>query len=140
MVSGLSLNAPAPSGRSRAYRGQAQSLGQFPMPLGNRTLIYDSRGRGGIPTLLSKDSLPARLSRETPVQTIERLRLLARLRPAPPCFFRESPCSFPKAGRDWFGQNCIVSHAVRSLGAMSRPREFARHSRGLRRRWRVSVA
>src|SRR5262249_5907688 len=32
------------------------------------------------------------------------------------------------------------SHAVRSLGAMSRPREFARRSRGLRRRWRVSVA
>src|SRR5262249_8094362 len=34
----------------------------------------------------------------------------------------------------------MPSHAVRSLGAMSRPREFARHSRGLRRRWRVSVA
>src|SRR5262249_39795488 len=37
-------------------------------------------------------------------------------------------------------ESYMPSQAVRSLGAMSRPREFARHSRGLRRRWRVSVA
>jgi hypothetical protein len=53
----------------------------------------------GSPTLLSKHSLPccfpARSSRETPVQTIEMLSVLARLRLAPPCIFRKSPCIFP---------------------------------------------
>jgi hypothetical protein len=38
------------------------------------------------------------------------------------------------------GTPVTVSMLSRSLGVSIRPREFARHSRGLRRRWRVSVA
>jgi hypothetical protein len=44
------------------------------------------------------------------------------------------------AGRPSSGKACRPSQPVGSLGVMSRSRDFARHSRGLRRRWRVSVA
>src|SRR5262249_49573095 len=37
-------------------------------------------------------------------------------------------------------ESYMPSNPVGSLGGMSRPHEFARHSRGLRRRWRGSVA
>jgi hypothetical protein len=99
------------------------------------------RGFAGSPTLLSKYSLPcsfpARSSRETPVQAIEMLLVLARLRLAPPCIFRKSPCIFPNCRERQVGlrlhpqPRSPARHwpSSRSMGARALQSENPRHTR-----------
>jgi hypothetical protein len=86
------------AGLSFSVKVDARAALEWPITRPASNLIYEFAVRGS-PTLLSKHSLPccfpARSSRETPVQAIEMLSVLARLRLAPPCIFRKSPCIFP---------------------------------------------
>jgi hypothetical protein len=128
------------AGLSFSVKVDARAALEWPITRPASNLIYEFAVRGS-PTLLSKHSLPccfpARSSRETPVQAIEMLLVLARLRLAPPCIFRKSPCIFPNCRERQVGlrlhpqPRSPARHwpSSRSMGARALQSENPRHTR-----------